>query len=646
MHHNGIMDFQQAIAASPTTTSCDFEVSVAITCIIAWLIPRSYFTLEKQLMMGLGIFQGNREAILPATVVGAISAMGIMSILYVTSAVAISSVTHNLDRRADAIVTGMGRIVSAVLFLFVSIEIPLWLELFNDVPQNSHYHKRQVTRSTLGLRHRVCWSVLNHFFAVYFILLLYFCNASILTIIRSTSFGLICGMLIVISMRLGRKISRKRFKQRQQIVMTGSVLVSTGSALAFTFGVLFIADIWFKESAVSVSAFGLVAFFAWLGVCFLVNFFYYWSMQRQKSIQEQKAKDDNKHNIFIIDGIDASDGFSIITSDEELSDEEDTASETVELAYKSLKRSSSLMTATTKNMYSMSTEGSQTEKEDDYDSNFSLAATIESMEENSYTWCRRLKADNSKFDALVPTEPPPRSSLEKMDLCLKWTFWTAISAFHLYLLIINIGATIQQNVVRAALPGTFESLYAPGFVSGPVCAWDKANSDATIQTFDSIEDAHHANFTVIHCGACGACSNWNDLSLQWTTRSFLAEEAQNCIKQSLFSGTEEDIQACNQNDIGFSEECASCWTQDELCAKKYCAFIYLQSFIFNQVSNFNVELGDITTAACDEALCGPVFVPCSGATRRRMNIISDIPRPQDQQCNVAEGNWSEIFNHP
>lgn len=108
----------------------------------------------------------------------------------------------------------------------------------------------------------------------------------------------------------------------------------------------------------------------------------------------------------------------------------------------------------------------------------------------------------------------------------------------------------------------------------------------------------------------------------------------------------EDVQACNEDEIGFSEECATCWTKDELCAKTSCVFIFLQSVILNQVSNFNVELGDITTATCDEALCGPEFVPCSGATRRRMNIISDIPRPVDQQCTVAQGNWTEIFNHP
>lgn len=85
---------------------------------------------------------------------------------------------------------------------------------------------------------------------------------------------------------------------------------------------------------------------------------------------------------------------------------------------------------------------------------------------------------------------------------------------------------------------------------------------------------------------------------------------------------------------------------DQLCAKKNCVFIYLQSLLMNEVSNFNVNPNDITTTTCDEALCGPDFVPCSGATRRRMNIVSDIQRPQDQQCDVAKEDWSSVFNHP
>jgi hypothetical protein len=117
-------------------------------------------------------------------------------------------------------------------------------------------------------------------------------------------------------------------------------------------------------------------------------------------------------------------------------------------------------------------------------------------------------------------------------------------------------------------------------------------------------------------------------------------------KESLFGGSEEDVQRCNEEHIGFTEQCASCWTVDQLCAKTKCVFIYLQAFMVNQVSNFHVDPNDITTATCDEALCGPEFVPCSGATRRRMDILSDIPRPKDQQCTVANEDWSAIFHHP
>ena len=117
-------------------------------------------------------------------------------------------------------------------------------------------------------------------------------------------------------------------------------------------------------------------------------------------------------------------------------------------------------------------------------------------------------------------------------------------------------------------------------------------------------------------------------------------------KQSLFGGTFEDVQECNEELIGFTEDCAWCWAEDELCAKTRCVFIFLQSLFINQVSNFNVNQDDVTTATCDEALCGPEFVRCSGATRRRMNIVSDISRPIDQQCYVATEDWSDIFDSP
>ena len=66
----------------------------------------------------------------------------------------------------------------------------------------------------------------------------------------------------------------------------------------------------------------------------------------------------------------------------------------------------------------------------------------------------------------------------------------------------------------------------------------------------------------------------------------------------------------------------------------------------NAMFDMEVSFTDITLATIDEAISGPAFVPWVGATRRRMNIVSDIQRPSYQQCAVAEHNWTQIFPDP
>ncbi|VEU43948.1 unnamed protein product [Pseudo-nitzschia multistriata] len=220
-----------------------------------------------------------------------------------------------------------------------------------------------------------------------------------------------------------------------------------------------------------------------------------------------------------------------------------------------------------------------------------------------------------------------------------------LSCLFLYLTVMNLGATYQQNIVRLRLNDSFAILYPDDYHTGEMCAWSDRSPEGELRTFASLREVEETNgaFTVVHCGACGACSNWEDLSLQWTTRTFLAQASKQCCRTSIL-GSVEDVQECNEELIGFTPECAACWTTDELCARDNCFWIFLQATTTNAETDFRVGVDDITAASCDEAMCGPDFAPCVGAIRRRMNIKSDIERPISQQCTPVQEDWSAIFD--
>ena len=215
-----------------------------------------------------------------------------------------------------------------------------------------------------------------------------------------------------------------------------------------------------------------------------------------------------------------------------------------------------------------------------------------------------------------------------------------MSLASLFIVIVNIGATHQVNIVRANYSKVHDTLYGQ-INEGEVCAWSQIGGK--IATFSNKTDALNAGFTIAHCGPCGQCSNWQDLRLQYTTRTYLAKESFRCSKKSLVYGASAVHKCLQEEPIGFSDSCARCWTEDILCARRNCAFIFLQSNMINTVSNFEVGSDTITSATCEEAMCELVFVPCSGANRRRMNITSMIARPGDQQCGIVDVDWEEIF---
>lgn len=215
----------------------------------------------------------------------------------------------------------------------------------------------------------------------------------------------------------------------------------------------------------------------------------------------------------------------------------------------------------------------------------------------------------------------------------------------IYFVLVSIGATTQIESTKEKLPAVQETLYNH-MNEGEVCAFDNRGPESNITTFEGKEAAHEAGFLVLHCGACGACSSWDNLIVEYVTRDKMASLANECAKGALFKGGDDALTEClMSDDIGFEEECAICWSEDILCTKQNCAFIFLQAQMINNVGNFAVGPNDITSASCEEAHCEVgQFVPCSGATRRRMNITSSIARPGGQQCGIVDvKDWEDLF---
>lgn len=236
-----------------------------------------------------------------------------------------------------------------------------------------------------------------------------------------------------------------------------------------------------------------------------------------------------------------------------------------------------------------------------------------------------------------------KSTKSKVLQLLAWFLWSTLVLISLWLVVVNIGATKQANDAQDLLPGVSEKLYQ--FIdSGPVCAFDNKGADSMIATFPDKDAAHRKGFLILHCGACGKCSDWHNLSREYLTRNFLAKESVKCAKKSLF-GRARDVTKClNKEPILFKGECAACWTTDILCTKANCTFIFLQSTMINSMGDFAVENETVTTAACEEAFCEVgQFVPCSGATRRRMNVTSTIARPGSQSCGIVDVVWADLF---
>ena len=79
----------------------------------------------------------------------------------------------------------------------------------------------------------------------------------------------------------------------------------------------------------------------------------------------------------------------------------------------------------------------------------------------------------------------------------------------------------------------------------------------------------------------------------------------------------------------------TCWVENVMCDLRNCVFTcLLYRMGFGGGKNSGDELSHCLE--CDEKRCGPAFIRCAGANRRRSGIYSDIERNCSHVCKVID----------
>jgi len=209
-----------------------------------------------------------------------------------------------------------------------------------------------------------------------------------------------------------------------------------------------------------------------------------------------------------------------------------------------------------------------------------------------------------------------------------------LALFLVFLSVLFIGAAVE----KAAVDEADSTLYF--YATPKVCAVDTANY---VLTYEGVDDAHAQDGLVIHCGDCGSCSNDVDIGIYEDTKETLTETSTRCAKKA-FLGGRGAVYECFTDDVGFTDECNECWTDNVMCDMKKCVFTCVKMLIFGG-SNNNEDGSLNDCLLCDEKRCGPAYIECAGANRRKSGIVSAIGRDDENEvCGTVDAGWEDRFD--
>ena len=231
---------------------------------------------------------------------------------------------------------------------------------------------------------------------------------------------------------------------------------------------------------------------------------------------------------------------------------------------------------------------------------------------NKKSWCPRLQAI-----CLSGVGPNQFCNL----LCVTATL---ITLFILLIAVFYIGSSIEMSKAR--------QLHDTDWVyeSPRVCSADNV-------TWPTLADARNAGQLVRSCGECGQCSNAHDISIYWTTRASMTRDATACGMKAFFGGRAR-ASSCMLSTFNMTVGCNECWVDNILCDLQKCVFACLLFRMgwggSNNVPGSEGRLSECLE--CDERRCGPAFIACAGANRRRSGMHSDIERNRSHVCRAID----------
>eukprot|EP00429_Kryptoperidinium_foliaceum_P037675 CAMPEP_0176178248 /NCGR_PEP_ID=MMETSP0120_2-20121206/91332_1 /TAXON_ID=160619 /ORGANISM="Kryptoperidinium foliaceum, Strain CCMP 1326" /LENGTH=152 /DNA_ID=CAMNT_0017516397 /DNA_START=370 /DNA_END=828 /DNA_ORIENTATION=- len=113
-----------------------------------------------------------------------------------------------------------------------------------------------------------------------------------------------------------------------------------------------------------------------------------------------------------------------------------------------------------------------------------------------------------------------------------------------------------------------------------------------------------------------------------------------CARGDLLFGS--DAFQCLKENVAMTDECTRCWVLNYKCNIDNCVRTCVKHRFFPFLPSWTPWGSEPLDPciACDEKLCGPVFVGCAGANRRRVGVISDIERDHEREiCDKVDWDW-------